>query len=63
MYSDDYGPDFVGYYADETATYQNIDGQITYVTVIPFFDPFAYMEYWGWDNRDALFWDPGPTIR
>ena len=60
MYSDDYGPDFVGYYADETATYQNIDGQITYVTVIPFFDPFAYGEYWDW-SPEALRWDPGPV--
>ena len=60
-YSDDFGPDFVGWYADESATYQNFPGQITYVTVIPTYDPFGYMEYWGYDNRDALFWDPGPV--
>jgi hypothetical protein len=70
---DESGPDGqmgMGYYndpsgwddaADQSELIQNYEGMTTYVQWIPFFDPFAYGEYYNWDP-EALAWDPGNSV-
>jgi len=52
-----------GYYADEwPVQFENFPGQTTWIMYVPEYDPFAYMEYYGWDDRAALFYNPGPIF-